>query len=357
MRVAAQPGVPRPGTGGAGPSAPGPQLAPPPLLAPRLREGDLIAVATPAAPVVTPRRLARGADALRALGYRVRVGPVAAEGIAHATAAERTEELNSFFRDREVRAVVTSLGGLTSNAVLDGLDYAALRADPKIIVGYSDITAILLAVLSRTGLVTFHGPTLLPELAEWPRVLPYTGDALWRAVTRPRPLGRLTPARERTDELLLWDQADDRPRRTHPGDGWQWLHPGRGTGRLVGGNLETMGLLAGTPYLPDFTGAVVVLETCATDIRSVERALTQLRMLGVLDRMQALLLGRSFRAPKGFEAQLRRTVAEATAGYGVPVVAGMDIGHGDPMATLPLGVHARVDAAAGTVEVLDAAVR
>ncbi|WP_225447205.1 LD-carboxypeptidase [Streptacidiphilus sp. PB12-B1b] len=329
------------------------------LLPPRLRRGDLVAVATPSAGVATPRRLARGVEALRGLGYEVRVGPLAADGVRDATPAQRAEELNGFFRDSEVRCVVASLGGLTSNAVLDSLDYQALRADPKIIVGYSDITTVLLAVRRRTGLVTFHGPTLLPELAEFPEVLPYTRDAFLDAVARPRPLGPLRPAGERTEELLSWDQADDRPRRTVPGDGWQWLHTGTGpaTGPLVGGNLETIGLLAGTPYFPDFSGTVVFLETTATDLRGVERALTQLRMTGALDRPAAVLLGRSFRAPDGFEAALRQKVGEATRRCGVPVVAGLDIGHSDPMLTLPLGVRARVDARTQTVEVLDAAVR
>ncbi|MET9532183.1 S66 peptidase family protein [Streptomyces sp. NPDC006649] len=324
---------------------------------PRLRKGDVVAVATPSAPVMTPRRLARGAEALRELGYEVRMGPLAAGGVQNATPDQRVDELNRFFADPEVRCVVASLGGLNSNAVLEALDYDALRADPKIILGYSDITTILLAVHRRAGLVTFHGPTLLPELAEYPQILPYTRDKLLRAVARPQPLGRLTPAEEHTDEMLLWDESDDRARRLRPGDGWQWLHAGTGTGPLLGGNLETIGLLAGTDYLPDLTGAVVFLETCATDIRVVEQSLTQLRMLRVFDKMAALLLGRSFRAPDGFETALRQLVRSTTARYRVPVVAGLDIGHSDPMLTLPLGVRARVDARTRSVEVLDAAVR
>lgn len=352
MCVPRESGPPRP-TAGIPFSAAGVPL----LVPPRLREGDVVAVATPSAPVLTPRRLARGVEALRGLGYRVRLGALAANGIQDATADQRAAELNEFFRDHEVRCIVASLGGLTSNAVLDGLDYDALRSDPKIIIGYSDITTVLVAVHRRIGLVTFHGPTLLPELAEYPQILPYTREAFLRAVSTARPLGTLAPAGEYTEELLPWDEADDRPRQLTSGIGWQWLHPGTGTGPLVGGSLETMGLLAGTPYFPDFTGAAVFLETCATDIRVVERALTQLRMAGVFNRMAALLLGRSFRAGEAFETALRQRVQEITAPYDVPVVAGLDIGHGDPMLTLPLGARARVDAGAGTVEVLDAAVR
>ncbi|PBC66230.1 muramoyltetrapeptide carboxypeptidase LdcA involved in peptidoglycan recycling [Streptomyces sp. TLI_235] len=324
---------------------------------PRLCPGDVVAVATPSGSVAVDRRLRRGVEALRARGYRVEVGPLAGRPGGASGRVERVTELNGFLRDPRVRCVVMSMGGLTSNAVLDHLDYEALREDPKIIVGYSDITAILLAVLRHTSIVTFHGPTLLPELAEYPEVLPYTWDHFARAVGRPEPLGPLTAAPRWTEELLWWDRADDRDRVTRPSEGWRPLHGGAATGPLIGGNLETIGLLGGTGHLPDFTGALVLLESTATDLQQVERSLTQLEMLGVFDRMAGLLVGRSFRGAEGFEEQFTSLVAERFAHHGVPVLAGVDLGHTDPMLTLPLGVRARLDGDAGTIEVLDAAVR
>jgi muramoyltetrapeptide carboxypeptidase LdcA involved in peptidoglycan recycling len=320
----------------------------------RLRPDDVIGVATPSSPVGTPRRLRRGVEALHALGYQVRLGPVATSG--GGSRAERVAELNSFLRDPAVRCVVMSIGGFTSNALLDDLDYDALRADPKVIVGYSDITTILLAVLARAGVVTFHGPTLLPELAEYPHPLSYTTDAFTRAVGRPQPLGRLAAAPGWTEELLMWDEADDRARSTRASGGWRWLQGGTGTGPLLGGNLETLGVLAGTPYLPDFDGAVVLLETTSVDLNQIDRTLTHLEMIGIFDRMRGLLVGRPFRAPAGFTEAFTDHIGQRFAGRDVPVVAMLDIGHTDPMLTLPLGVRARVDSGSGTVEVLDAAV-
>lgn len=316
-----------------------------------------MAVATPSSGVTTPRRLERGVAALRDLGYRVRVGALATAPTESRSAAERAAELNAFLRDPEVRCVVAAIGGLTSSSILAYLDYEAIRADPKILLGYSDITAILLAVLAVTGTVTFHGPTLLPELAEYPRPLPYTREGLLRAVTSPEPIGRLTPAAEWTEEFLPWDEADDRPRRTVASKGWQWLHGGTGTGPLVGGNLETLAQLAGTPYLPDADGAVILLETTSTVLADTGRLLTGLERLGFLDRMTALLVGRSFRAPGGFEGALAGMLTERFGDRGVPIVTGMDVGHSDPMLTLPLGVRVRVNASLRSVEVLDAAVR
>ncbi|MEW2514678.1 S66 peptidase family protein [Streptomyces sp. NPDC046870] len=313
-------------------------------------------MATPSGSVVAPRRLERGVRALRSRGYRVRLGPLAGKPSAADGGPQRAAELNSFLRDPEVRCVVMSLGGLTGNAVLDELDYDALAADPKILVGYSDITTVLLAALRVANIVTFHGPTLLPELAEYPGPLPYTWDHFVRAVGRAEPLGPLAAAPRWTEELLLWDEADDRARATTPSPGWTPLHGGTATGPLIGGNLETLGLLAGTRYFPDFSGAVVVLETTGTDLHHVERGLTQLEMLGVFTGMAGLVFGRSFRAPEGFERALTDHLRRRFAGHGVPVVAGADIGHTDPMLTLPLGTPARLDGDAGTLEVLDAAV-
>jgi muramoyltetrapeptide carboxypeptidase LdcA involved in peptidoglycan recycling len=272
------------------------------------------------------------------------------------TAERRAAELNGFLRDPEVRAVIGAIGGYTSNGVLDRVDWVALRRDPKILLGYSDLTALLLAATVHAEVVAFHGPTLLPELAEYPRPFPYTIEHLRRAVSQPQPLGRLRPAPVWTEEFLAWDVADDRARSTDPGTGWQWLCPGSGTGPLLGGNLETLGVLAGTRYLPDFTGAVLLWETTAATLEQVERSLTHLAMVGVFDRLAGVVVGRSFRGGDGFETLLRRFTGAWFADLGVPVIAGVDIGHADPMVTLPLGVRVSLDSSSDVVEVCGAGV-
>jgi muramoyltetrapeptide carboxypeptidase LdcA involved in peptidoglycan recycling len=324
-----------------------------------LAPGDTIGVCTPSGPgaPICPQRFERGRQALRDLGFRVRVGDQAyATGYTSGSAAAKAAEFNGFLRDPSVRAVVAAIGGLSANAVLPHLDYAALRADPKIVVGYSDITAILLAVLARSGVVTFHGPTLMPELAEFPAPLPYTARSLVTTLTG-QPHGRLAAPAEWTDELLLWGEQDTRHRTARPHPGWQWLAAGAGEGPLLGGNLETLCALTGTPYLPSFRGAVLLWETCATTLAPVDRALAQLAAAGITDDLAGMVVGRTFRAPDGFEAQLRDFVTDRFAGTGLPVLAGVDVGHTDPMLTLPLGPTARLDSAAGTFEVTGRAVR
>jgi len=335
-----------------------PRVAPPPYRrAPRLRPGDLVAVASPAGTVRAPRRLRRGVEALRGLGYEVRVGELATVfDAAERTAVRRAAELNEFFRDPEVRAVVCTIGGYTTNGVLDLLDYDALRADPKPVVGYSDLTALLAAVLTRAGVSCCHGPTLLPELAEFPEPLPDTAESLHRALTDQHPPGVLTPATSWTDEFLSWELDDDRPRKTLPNPGWTWLATGSGTGPLVGGNLETLCTLAGTRYFPAVRGAILLCETASAEAGVAERSLAHLAMLGVFDAVGGVVAGRTFRGGPGFETRFHDLLRQWVARPGVPVVAGLDVGHCDPMTTLPLGGRVRVDSSTGTIEVLDAAV-
>lgn len=324
---------------------------------PRLAPGDTIAVATPAGPVSSPARLTRGADALRSLGFNVAIGTQARTTDPDMrTAEDRAEELNGFLRDPGIRAVVASIGGYNSNSLLPYLDYAALRREPKIICGYSDITALLLACYSCAGVVTFHGPTLLPEIAEYPGMQEYSRSWFLRVTGRPEPAGPLEPAAAWTDEFLAWDLDDNRPRATRPSAGWRWLGHGQACGPLVGGNLETISALAGTPYLPDFTGAVVFLESASSEPGLVERSLAHLDMIGAFRDISAILFGRPFRAGEAFAGQLNALLRRWFTDRAIPVVADVDLGHTDPMLTLPVGVHAVVDFTSQSLVIAGAAV-
>ncbi|MDH6435687.1 S66 peptidase family protein [Streptomyces canus] len=326
----------------------------------RLAPGDLVAVCTPSGPgaPLAPRRFERGLQYLRDQGFRLRVGSQAwEEGYAAGSARARAAEINDMIRDSDVRAVVCAIGGYTTNGILPHLDWKALADDPKVIVGYSDITALLLAAFARTGVITFHGPTLMPEFAEYPSALVYTEEAFRAATGSARAVGRLRPPAAWTEEFLLWDERDGEPRRTRPHDGWQWLVGGTATGRLLGGNLDTVCALTGTGDLPDFTGAVFFWETCSQSIGEIERNLTHLACAGVTDGIAAMIVGRSFRAGDAFEAQLRAYVSERWSGAPFPVLAGVDLGHSDPMLTLPVGARCRLDSGTDVFEVIEAAVQ
>ncbi|QKV94908.1 LD-carboxypeptidase [Streptomyces sp. NA02950] len=331
-----------------------------PVRPPTLRPRDVIGLVSPSAPgaPVAPQRFRRATDALRNMGFTVREGSRTwGTGDSAGTPQERADEINEFIRDPGVRAIVATIGGHTCNAILPLIDYAGLREDPKILIGYSDITALLLACVAKSDVVTFHGPTLLAEFGEFPAPLPGTRDAFLTAVSQTAAVGPLQQPPEWTDEHLLWDSEDTRARSLKPSRPRSWIVEGKGVGPLLGGNLDTLSVLGGTEYLPDFRGAILVWETCLTSINRIDQLLTHLEMVGIMDDLAGMMVGHGFRASGEFEDALHGHVAERYADHGFPVVAGVLAGHCDPMPTLPLGCRVALDSERRSIEVIDAAVR
>lgn len=306
---------------------------------PRLRKGDVIGLVAPSSPVPTAARIQSGVRYLEGLGYRVKVGRHVGrqDGYLAGTDAERLEDLNGMLRDRAVRAVFALRGGYGASRLLPGVDYAVVRRQPKILVGYSDITALQLAVLRKTGLVSFSGPLVAVEFAEGPD--PHTEERFWQMIT-----------------------CRGRPSAVEVAGGNRVGARGSGvaTGRLAGGNLSLVTAALGTPFGPDYRESILFLEEVGEALHRVDRMLTHLRNAGVLARIAGLVLGefaecRPLRsgAPHLNLAQIFAQVAEWSR---VPVLRGVPYGHVRRKATLPLGVAARLDARAGRLEFLESGV-
>lgn len=315
---------------------------------PRLRPGDLIGVVSPSSPVAhfVPRRLKRGLAELERLGFRVRLGRHATEKRGHTagTIADRVADLHEMFADPEVKGIITTIGGHSSHQLLDELDFDLIAANPKVFMGYSDITALHLGIHARTGLVTFLGPAVLPQFGEAGGLMPYVRQAFQRAVCTASPAGDLEPSPVVVAETLKWDVEDDRPRCTTANPGPRALRSGLARGRIVAGNLGTMLLLAGTPYWPDLRGAILSVEDDETETpASVDRYFTQLRQMGVYDLIAGLVVGR-FPPSVGFSAEdsLEEILLTATRGYTFPIGIDFDFGHWDPIFVLPNGVQAEL---------------
>jgi muramoyltetrapeptide carboxypeptidase len=208
---------------------------------------------------------------------------------------------------------VCAAGGSGANTVLPLLDWAAIARRPKVLMGYSGTTALLNGVTARTGLVTFHGPMVLDGFAEYPELLPYTREQLWRVVGTAAPAGALRPPPAWTDAY----PRDDRARALRPNPGRRWLRPGRGVGPLVGGTLGTLLSLAGTPYWPPVRGAVLFVEEVAMPplppLPAIDQALAQLRLLGALDEIAGLVVGKVNAAAPEDVRRLDALVAAHTA--------------------------------------------
>jgi muramoyltetrapeptide carboxypeptidase len=320
------------------------------LRPPRLQRGDTIGVFTPSvpSPAQAPQRFERGIAELERLGFRVEVAPNARGNGGHrsGTIEERLDDLHALFADPEVRGLVAAIGGFNSNSLLDGLDYDLIRANPKVFVGYSDVTALHAGIWSQTGLAVTLGPSVLMQHGEFDGVDPYTWASFERTLMRAEPPGELEPATEWTDEQLPWDEADTRRRVRRPNAGPRTIRPGTAEGHVVAGNLVTLLGLAATPYWPDLDGALLFLEDDhEEEAAQIDRMLAQLRLMGTFDRIAGLAFGRFTSASDlGPRSALDSIVLEVTRGHDFPVAADLDFGHTDPMFCLPWGVRARLEA-------------
>lgn len=310
-----------------------------PVFPARLRRGAVIGLVSPASPPPSADRLERAVRYLEGCGYRIMVGPHALDrhGFSAGTDADRAADLNAMFRDPRVEAIFALRGGNGCCRLLRRLDYAAARRNPKIFVGYSDLTFLQLALWRRARLVTFSGPMPAVEFARAPD--PYTEEHFWGLLT----------SRARRRELPA---PPDQPSVC--------LRAGRVEGRLLGGCCSLVTSLLGTPYLPDFRGAVVFLEDVREELHRIHRMLTHLDHAGILGRAAGVLLGQFTKAdPEPDEPHLpldaiyRETLAE----FAGPILANVAYGHVPRKLTIPQGVVARVDAGRGRLTLLEAAVR
>lgn len=312
-----------------------------------LRSGDLVAVVAPAGPV-RERALTGGIRVLENQGLRVRVGRHVGERRGYLAGPDeaRAEDLNEALTDPDVRAVFCARGGYGCGRVLGLVDFAAPRADPKVFVGYSDVTALHLAFAREAGLVTFHGPGV-ESLGE--KLTRFTLDCLMKAVTLTEPL----------DVLPV---PDDYPVP-------RVVSAGRASGPLAGGNLSLVASLLGTPYALEARGRVLLLEDVGEQPYRVDRMLTQLALSGKLSQAAGIVLGEMVdcEAPKPEDApgldpgeppaslSLDDVVADHLSGLGIPVLSGLPCGHGRDKWTVPLGLATTVDGYRARVIVEEAA--
>ncbi len=311
-----------------------------PLKPLKLKRGDLIGIVSPASPVADATRIEKGVRYFESLGYRVLVGENVGKtyGYLAGTDEERSADLHEMFANSEVKAIVCVRGGYGTPRLLSLLNYRLIARNPKIFVGYSDITALQLALWKKCRLITFHGPMAGVEMAS--AMDPFTEELFWRTVTSDKKLGEL-PLPERLDTL-------SRSRTT-------------ASGHLVGGNLSLVVTLLGTPYQPDFSGALVFLEEIAEEPYRIDRMLTHLRNASVFAQARGILFGEFTDCVPSDRSKPSLSVDEvlqqAAQSSGKPVLARVPFGHVPRKLTLPIGLHTRIDTRRTSIAFLEAAVQ
>jgi len=295
------------------------------------------------------------------MGYSIKVGKNAKKVRGHkaGTISERIEDLHEMFEDKRVRAIITSIGGYNSNELLPLIDYGLIRKNPKILCGYSDITALHCGIHSQTGLVVFYGPQILSQFGDFGGLIPYTRDGFTRLLKQPNAPGRIEPSDEYTYERLEWDKDDNRKRGMKKAEGWKMLREGEAEGKLVGGHLGTFCSLIGTKYFPSFDDTIMFWEDTESSTAETDRLLAQLRMAGIFDQIQGMIIGRvnpNEYVVNSKELELHQVILESTRDYDFPIIAEMDFGHTDPMFTIPYGIPAKINSQELEFSILESAV-
>jgi muramoyltetrapeptide carboxypeptidase len=316
------------------------------LVRPRaLRVGDTIGLVTPATEVPDPERLALAEHTIKYLGFRVKRGKNVGRrsGTYRESVETRLDDLHSMFRDPDVNAIFAIRGGYGSAHLLDRIDYDLIRRNPKIFVGYSDITAMHLAINRHARLVTFHGPVVLSRFTD------YTQRHFRKVLFENAPPGKLTNPPEGNE--------------VRPSHSLRTVRPGTATGQLVGGNLSLIVSTLGTPYEIDVRGKILFLEDVEEQAYSIDRMLTQLRLAGKLKDAAGIIWGecdgcgaRDYKPSTVLPFSVGEVVDNLLGALQIPVLSGLTIGHTSDQLTLPLGVMSTLDAAAGTLDIREAGV-
>lgn len=327
------------------------------MVPPKLRHGDTIAVFSPSSPITAtvPSRYLRGKAYLETRGFRVVEGCLTGQqdGYRSGSIRERAEEFNRLLRNPDVRCIMSAIGGYNSNSLLPYIDYDAIRTDPKIIVGYSDVTALLLGIYAQTGITTYYGPAMAASFGEFPPFVDETYRYFSHILSEDAIFPHLLPTpRLWTEEFLDW-AGQDRGKSGVPNQ-LVTVQGGCAVGRLIGGNLNTMEGIWGTPYMPEIrAGDILLLEDCLLEAAVVERSFAHLKLSGVFDRIGGLILGKHERFdPQGTGRRPYEILQEVMGKTDFPVLAEFDCCHTHPMLTMPIGALVSLDADAQTVTIL-----
>lgn len=286
---------------------------PTPLYPPALKRGDTIGVLSTSS-WVEAEGVLKAKEFMEAQGYQVKIHEQTFNRFNQSagTAEEKAQALNDFFADSEVKAIFSARGGNRAATMLDKIDYNLIKKNPKILIGYSDLTILINAICQQTGLIGFHGLLFreLPNHPDYPQMIDILSGA--------------------QNSLDL--------------SGCTILQEGEAEGVLLGGNISVFQGIMGTPYQPDMKGAILILEDVGDHISRYDRMFCHLKNAGILSQISALIIGNftemedSPKNPFGFT--LEDIIREHTKGLNIPILMNAPFGHGDNLATLPIGANA-----------------
>jgi len=303
----------------------------------KLQKGDTIGLISPGFILPDSTKYDEIIEQIKKLGYNVKEGPNARNkyGYLAGTDKERAADLNAMFANDSVDAIMPFRGGWGCNRILPLIDFDTIQKNPKILVGFSDITTLLLSIFAKTGLITFHGPV---GKSKWTN---YTTNYFKEVLTGQQRLFDVPNKNlcEECDELSV-------------------ITPGRATGTLLGGNLSVLSAMMGSDYLPNWNNSILFLEDVGEDVYRLDRMLTQLKLNGVLEEISGLIFGQciSCEMSSSNSLSLKQVFDDHIKPLDIPAFSGAMIGHIDNMITLPVGLEVEIDTQKGTIKLKENAV-
>jgi len=314
------------------------QVVPSCIKPPRLRAGDAVGIIACGGPARTAHEIPRARENLERLGLVPVTAPHLADSFGYLAGSDaaRAADFNAFARDSRIRGIIALRGGYGTMRILDLVDYDAIANDPKIIIGFSDVTALLNAVAARTGVTTFHGPVaghgdFSANVANGLRVAAMTAE----------PIGRI---------------------RAREGSPLQIGGSSSARGRIFGGNLSIVAALCGTAFAVPSSGSIMLLEDVKEAPYRVDRMLTQLRLSGALESVSAVALGQFVDCIPNVgtddtpSATIQETLRERLGDLRIPIITDLPFGHIPSQMTFPIGIRASVDSYAQTFTIEESAV-
>jgi muramoyltetrapeptide carboxypeptidase len=324
----------------------------------RLNFGDTIGIVAPASAPPDPKAINRSVEALEQLGFKPKLAANVRKrwGFLAGSDRERAADLMKMFMDRKVNAIVCVRGGYGTARLLPLLDYKKIRANPKIFIGYSDITSLHCAFLVKSNLISFHGPMLNSDFIkdDFPQ---FTLQSFLRTLMTPEPAGSIG----RASRVEGRGEKKQNPTKS---SGLCILRSGKASGQLIGGNLSVLCTTLATPYQPNFKNRILFFEELEEVPYRLDRMLTHLLNAGLLQQVAGIAIGTNkdcidpkAKGCKEYRQTMKDVFREKLGPLKVPIVLGLPFGHVPLNVTLPVGVRATLDGAKGDLVIEEAGVK
>jgi muramoyltetrapeptide carboxypeptidase len=294
-----------------------------------LKSGDNVAISSPAGAVWDENQIEIFSNILKGFGFNVILGKTLKEKFGYFAGTDelRANEINEMFANKSIKAIFCMKGGWGCARILDKIDYNLIQKNPKVIIGFSDITSLLIAITAKTGLITFHGPV---------------GNSGWNDFTKMV-----------FTQVTMFNNAFVYPINPVTEDKIVTINKGKASGVIIGGNLTVLSGIIGSIYLPDWKNKILFLEEAKEEPYSIDRMLTQLKLSGVLNLISGFVFGKCAKceAEEPLKAfTFDQVIKQHIQPLGIPAFYGAMIGHIENKLTVPLGVKASIDADTGTIK-------